>query len=152
FARRDAEMSGRFGSWNVWAYWGTLVVGGLALFLPVPWLASYGWHADFTISVFIVASIVNIHHFMIDGVVWKLRNPRVGQMLVGVSSAAKDATATTPLAATPRRARRTILTVSRYAAVALLLILAAVDQWRYRLAIGRGNRDGLEAATRINPY
>ena len=152
FARRDAEQRSRLRSWNVWAYWGTLVIGGLALFLPVPWLASYTWHADFTVSVFIVASIINIHHFMIDGVVWKLRNPRVGQMLVGGSSATQGADATTPLATRPRVARRTILTLSRNVAVALLLILAAVDQWRYRLAIGHGDRDGLEAATRINPY
>jgi tetratricopeptide (TPR) repeat protein len=152
FARRDAEQSGRLGSWNVWAYWSTLVIGGLALFLPVPWLASFGWHVDFTASVFIVASIVNIHHFMIDGVVWKLRNPRVGQMLVGESSAAPGVGAATPPAPMPQLARRRVLTASRYAAVAPLLILAAVDQWRYRLAIGPGDRDGLEAATRINPY
>jgi tetratricopeptide (TPR) repeat protein len=151
FARRDAEQPGRLGSWSVWAYWSTLVIGGLALFLPVPWFASYSWHADFTVSVFIVASIVNIHHFMIDGVVWKLRNPRVGQMLVGGSSA-QGAGATTPVAAMPQLARRRMLTAARYAAVALLLMLAAVDQWRYRLAIGPGDRDGLEAATRINPH
>ena len=76
--QRDAEQAARAGGWSAWRYWTTLVAGGIALFLPVPWLASYGWHLDFTASVFIVAAIVNLHHFMIDGVVWKLRNPRVG--------------------------------------------------------------------------
>ena len=48
----------RAGSWSAWRYWTTLVAGGVALFLPVPWLASYGWHIDFTASVFIVAAIL----------------------------------------------------------------------------------------------
>lgn len=152
FARRDAEQSGQLGAWSGWLYWGTLVIGGLALFLPVPWLASYGWHTDFTSSVFIVASIVNIHHFMIDGVVWKLRNPRVTQMLVGESGPSLGASATAPRTTMPKAASRTLLLVSRYAAIALLLMLAAVDQWRYRLTTASGDRDGLEAATWINPY
>jgi len=51
FARRDAEQTGGAGGWHPWAYAATLVAGGMALFLPVPWLASYGWHLDFTTSV-----------------------------------------------------------------------------------------------------
>src|SRR4030095_14567213 len=82
FARKDAEQAGRASDWRPWRYWLTLVAGGVALFLPVPWLASYGWRIDFTSSVFIVAAIVNLHHFMIDGVVWKLRSARVKQGLV----------------------------------------------------------------------
>ena len=82
FAKRDAEQAARAGGWSPWRYWATLLAGGAALFLPIPWLASYGWHVDFTASIFIVAAIVNLHHFMIDGVVWKLRNPRVGRVLV----------------------------------------------------------------------
>lgn len=147
FAQRDAETV-RPGSWNIWTYWGILVVGGLALFLPIPWLASYGWHADFTTSVFIVASIVNIHHFMIDGVVWKLRNPRVGRVLVDTGAS----TAAAPVVAVSRAARHVAGSIVRVASVAGLLVLAAVDQWRYRLAAGHTDREQLEAATRINPY
>ena len=104
FAKRDAEQAARAGGWSPWRYWATLVAGGAALFLPIPWLASYGWHVDFTASIFIVAAIVNLHHFMIDGVVWKLRNPRVGRVLVQADAAAADA-APAPAAATrmPRR-------------------------------------------------
>ena len=63
-----------------------MVIGGLALFLPVPWLASYGAHVDFTASVLIVTAVVNLHHFMIDGVVWKLRDPRVSRALTAADA------------------------------------------------------------------
>ncbi len=103
FAKRDAEQGTRAGGWSPWRYWTTLVAGGIALFLPVPWLASYGWRLDFTTSVFIVAAIVNLHHFMIDGVVWKLRDPRVGRVLVQTAATAAPAAAAR---AGPRRAIR----------------------------------------------
>ena len=62
-------------------YWTTLVAGGVALFVPGPWLASYVGRFDFTSSVLIVTAVVNIHHFVLDGVVWKLRDPRVSKVL-----------------------------------------------------------------------
>ena len=151
FAKRDAEQSARAGGWSPWRYWITLVAGGAALFLPVPWLASYGWHVDFSASIFIVAAIVNLHHFMIDGVVWKLRNPRVGRVLVHTeAAAAKPAPATAGRAAPARRPA--FRWAWRVALVAGLAALAAVDQWRYVLAIGHGERDRLADAARLNPY
>ncbi len=150
FAKRDAEQSARAGAWSPWRYSITLVAGGAALFLPVPWLASYGWHVDFSASIFIVAAIVNLHHFMIDGVVWKLRNPRVGRVLVHTeAAAAKPAPATADAAPARRPAFRWAW---RVALVASLAALAAVDQWRYVLAIGHGERDRLADAARLNPY
>ena len=152
FAKRDAEQAARAGGWSPWRYGVTLVAGGAALFLPIPWLASYGWQVDFTASIFIVAAIVNLHHFMIDGVVWKLRNPRVGRVLVQADATAADA-APAAAAADAARARRPALTWAwRVALVAGLAALAAVDQWRYVLAIGHGERDRLAEAVRLNPY
>ena len=148
FARREAEQAAGPTAWKPWAYWATLVAGGMALFLPVPWLASYGWHVDFTTSVLIVAAIVNIHHFMIDGVVWKLRNPRVGRVLVGGAAAP----AAEPSAPAPVPARRGLAWAWRIAAVAVLAALAAIDQWRYVLAVGHGDAGKLAGATRLNPY
>jgi tetratricopeptide (TPR) repeat protein len=155
FAKRDAEQAARAGGWSPWRYWATLVAGGAALFLPIPWLASYGWHVDFTASIFIVAAIVNLHHFMIDGVVWKLRNPRVGRVLVQADGAAADGAPAATGAATADAApgRRPVFTWAwRAALVAALALLAAVDQWRYVLAIGHGERDRLAEAARLNPY
>ncbi|MFI5078464.1 MAG: tetratricopeptide repeat protein, partial [Vicinamibacteria bacterium] len=154
FAKRDAEQAARAGGWSPWRYWATLLAGGAALFLPIPWLASYGWHVDFTASIFIVAAIVNLHHFMIDGVVWKLRNPRVGRVLVQADATAADAAPATRAAiADAAPGRRPVFTWAwRAALVAALALLAAVDQWRYVLAIGHGERDRLAEAARLNPY
>jgi Tfp pilus assembly protein PilF len=150
FARRDAEQAAGASGWHPWAYAATLVAGGMALFLPVPWLASYGLHVDFTTSVLIVAAIVNIHHFMVDGVVWKLRNPRVGRVLVeGAGSGASDPT---PPAAEPLPGRRGTTWAWRIAAVAGLVALAAIDQVRYVLAIGHDDTGKLTSAARLNPY
>jgi len=155
FAKRDAEQAARAGGWSPWRYWATLLAGGAALFLPIPWLASYGWHVDFTASIFIVAAIVNLHHFMIDGVVWKLRNPRVGRVLVHAAGTAAGGAPAATGAETADAApgRRPVFTWAwRAALVAALALLAAVDQWRYVLAIGHGERDRLAEAARLNPY
>ena len=154
FAKRDAEQAARAGGWSPWRYWTTLVAGGIALFLPVPWLASYGWHLDFTASVFIVAAIVNLHHFMIDGVVWKLRNPRVGRVLVqadrrrvGTEPAAARERADPAADAGARRSRgRWRIAAGRAASPRS----PAIDQWRYVLAIGHGERERLVEARRAS--
>jgi tetratricopeptide (TPR) repeat protein len=152
FAARDAATESPASPWSARAYWATLITGGIALFLPIPWLASYGWHADFTASAFIVASIVNIHHFMIDGVVWKLRNPRVGQLLVQSSVRSSDRLVTLPAPRPAWRNHRVVAIGGRVAAVVALLALALVDQWRYGLAAGHSDPDRLIRATAINPY
>jgi hypothetical protein len=61
-----------------WA--GRNYVGGLFLFVGMPWL---GFWLDLPIvtSAGVVLAAINIHHFFVDGVIWKLR----------------DATATSPL-------------------------------------------------------
>ncbi len=148
FARREAERSPV--PWNGWAYAGTLVVGGLALFLPVPWLASYGWQYDFTASMLIVTAVVNIHHFVLDGVVWKLRNPRVGQLLVARGKAQPDATTITGTRVP--RGGHIVWRPWRTLVVTALVALAVLDQWRYQLAVGDSDRLRLEAATALNPH
>ena len=153
FARRDAESGSLTATWNARAYWATLLAGGIALFLPVPWLASYVWHADFTASVFIVAAVVNIHHFMIDGVVWKLRSPRVSQLLVKATDRPAAPHGAPGRMPAPTPARRPTLGVSwRVAALVMLVGLAALDQWRYVLAVGHTDREGLALAARLNPF
>jgi tetratricopeptide (TPR) repeat protein len=154
FARRDAAAHGPEPiEWKEWKYWGMLVVGGLALFLPVPWLTSYGWHHDFTASMLIVTSVVNIHHFILDGVVWKLRDPRVAQLLVeGEAAQTRSATAPTRALVPVLWTRRFVAAPGRALAVTLLVALAFVDQWRYLLALGDTDRHKLAAATALNPY
>src|SRR5208283_47518 len=81
YARREAsEAPGR--SWRPWAYFGVLVAGGIALFVPGPWLASRVFHHDFTVSFLIFTALVNLHHFILDGAIWKLRDGRIASLLL----------------------------------------------------------------------
>jgi tetratricopeptide (TPR) repeat protein len=148
YARRDSLRHAGGSSWNRRRYWTLLVLGGVALFLPVPWAASLIAQADFTSSALIVASAVNIHHFLLDGVVWKLRDPKVSQALVsgdGESVVARRAAAAcASVRSTPRR-------VAIAAASAGLIALAAVDQVRYFLASQSGDPAALDTARALNP-
>src|SRR6204780_2198661 len=78
YARREA--SGR--RWSPWAYFGVLVAGGIALFVPGQWLASRVFHHDFTASFLIFGALVNLHHFILDGAIWKLRDGRIAALLL----------------------------------------------------------------------
>ncbi len=139
FARRE---QGR--AFAAWRYWGAVMLGGMALFLPVPWLASYVAHVDFTASVLIVTAVVNLHHFMIDGVVWKLRDPSVARALTAPHGAPV-------VSAEPPKAARWPTAAVVTAALALVG-LAGLDQWRYRLALRDDDPAALSAAARVNPY
>jgi tetratricopeptide (TPR) repeat protein len=135
--------------WNGWTYWTTLVAGGVALFIPFPWLASYAGRFDFTSSMLIVTAVVNIHHFILDGVVWKLRDPRVSKVLT--STQEQPATKTSVVRDRGTRAKVFV----RAAAVVMLVALAGIDQWRYVLALGGAegvDRGALERASALNPF
>src|SRR5450631_1188620 len=67
YARREAtnETSAKTArNWRPLAYFGVLIVGGIALFVPGPWLASRAFHHDFASSFLIFTALVNIHHFI----------------------------------------------------------------------------------------
>ncbi len=54
---------------------------GYVLFKLGPQLAStLGYNINFTAPIFITA--VSLHHFFVDGVIWKLRNPQVASPLL----------------------------------------------------------------------
>ena len=81
YARREASGKGAAG-WRPFAYFGVLVAGGIALFVPGPWLASRLFHFDFAASFLLFTALVNIHHFILDGAIWKLRDNRVAGLLL----------------------------------------------------------------------
>lgn len=62
--------------------WAVTNIGiGIALFWVMPRLGHvFGYDLPFTTAV--VLSAVQIHHFFVDGVIWKLRNPRVASPLL----------------------------------------------------------------------
>jgi hypothetical protein len=68
YARREAAGK-RVSGWRPLAYFAVLVAGGIALFVPGPWLASRLFHFDFGASFLIFTALVNIHHFILDGAI-----------------------------------------------------------------------------------
>ena len=81
YAKREATTTPNR-SWRPFSYFAILVVGGIALFIPGPWLSSLAFHFDFTRSFLLFTALVNIHHFILDGAIWKLRDGRIATLLV----------------------------------------------------------------------
>ena len=147
-------------SWRPLAYFGVLVVGGIALFVPGPWLASRAFHHDFTASFLIFTALVNIHHFILDGAIWKLRDGRIASLLLNsrerISDAATDASS---------RFGRGVVQLCRWLAgpasgarslrigTALLLLLwGTLDQTRYYLALHTEDLQDLQRAASLNAF
>ncbi|MEO2016967.1 MAG: hypothetical protein ABGZ53_21640 [Fuerstiella sp.] len=61
------------------AYYLVLVIVGLVVF-EGPSISQVWGDKNFALQA-LIASAVNIHHYMIDGVIWKLRNPEVRKTL-----------------------------------------------------------------------
>ncbi len=147
YARREAERD--HVRWRPWVYSLSLVAGGAALFLPGPWIVSYAFHYDFTATFLIFGALVNIHHFVIDGVIWKLRDGSVASMLLGLRGEKPgDAAADRPWTEGWRPAFR----ILRAVAVIAVLAVAAVDLARFALAQDRDRTRSLERALRLNPF
>ena len=154
YQRREARAEGQT-NWRVGAYFVTLVAGGIALFIPGPWLVSYLFHYDFTTSFLIFMSLVNIHHFILDGALWKLRDKRVSSMLVDGHAQRANADSRTAALAAPAVAlplRNTGKLVIRIAAVALLFLWGGFEQLHFVMRTDEGNLRALERAASMNPY
>jgi tetratricopeptide (TPR) repeat protein len=161
YQQREARAAGKLG-WRMATYFLTLISGGIALFIPGPWLVSRIFHFDFTTSVLIFTAIVNIHHFILDGALWKLRDSRVASVLVGGTSGGKarpsdQAGTLSPPSVnartTPSTGRRILSPVAlRVSLVALLFLWGGMDQVHFALGTDEGNLPALRQAARLNPY
>jgi tetratricopeptide (TPR) repeat protein len=163
YARREASGERSDGTagkesrnWRPLAYFGVLVVGGIALFVPGPWLASRAFHHDFTTSFLIFTALVNIHHFILDGAIWKLRDGRIASLLLNSRERISDAAggAGGQFAA----ACRWLVSGSagarslRVGAALLLLVWGTVDQARYFLALDTDDLHDLQRAEALNSF
>ncbi len=160
YQRREAKASGEPG-WRISAYFGTLVAGGVALFICGPWLVSYAFRFDFTVSFLIFTALVNIHHFILDGAVWKLRDKRVAALLIepGARPASESGkgqagesgqgviAATRWLAGQSPTAR-----ALRIGLAAALILWGVLDQVHYVLETDAANLTSLLRAARLDPY
>jgi tetratricopeptide (TPR) repeat protein len=155
YARREANASGKQ-SWRPWAYFGVLVTGGIALFIPGPWIASHVFHFDFTRSFLIFTALVNLHHFILDGAIWKLREGRIASLLIQSQANAAEIASETRSRfldafrwfASGAPAARGL----RIGAASLLLAWGTVDQIRYYLALHDDNLQDLQRAARLTVY
>ncbi|HEY6767501.1 MAG TPA: tetratricopeptide repeat protein [Candidatus Sulfotelmatobacter sp.] len=153
YARREATGESNR-SWRPLAYFAVLVAGGIALFVPGPWLASRVFHHDFTTSFLIFTALINIHHFILDGAIWKLRDGRIAALLLnsraGISEAASSAGGTLARgwqwAIGNTNAARTL----RVGFALLLLAWGTVDQARFYLALHSDNLPDLERAAALD--
>jgi tetratricopeptide (TPR) repeat protein len=155
FARREATAEAAK-NWRPAAYFGLLIAGGIALFVPGPWLASRIFHSDFGASFLIFTALVNIHHFILDGAIWKLRDRRVSSLLVSSQGRLSAATAIA--------ANRTAVTVRwlagassgarmlRGTAAIFLLTLGGVDQVRHYFLQHEDNVSDLQRAAALDPF
>jgi tetratricopeptide (TPR) repeat protein len=154
YQEREARERGDV-NWRFSRYLLTLIAGGIALFIPGPWIASRIFHADFAASFLTFTALVNIHHFILDGALWKLRDSRVAALLLNtkeraqgseaqergaIQSAAHWLTGCSPAA-------RGI----RIATVALLLAWAAMDQLHFYWSSEADSLPALERAAKLNP-
>ncbi len=156
YQRREARAAGQK-SWHIAAYFATLLAGGIALFIPGPWLVSYLFHYDFTTSFLIFVSLVNIHHFILDAKLWKLRDKRVAALLVdqggNPSTPAADASLR-PVASSVRAFTLRLLSAPafRISLAVLLFLWGGFDQFHFALRTDEGNLPALMRAAQINPY
>jgi len=81
YQKREARAAGS-ANWSFARYLITLIAGGIALFIPGPWIVSRALHVDFASSFLTFMALVNIHHFILDGALWKLRDSKIATLLL----------------------------------------------------------------------
>lgn len=62
-------------------YYCQLILIGVALFWLIPHVLALTHVCDILLAQAVVITFINLHHFFIDGAVWKLKRPDVGQPL-----------------------------------------------------------------------
>jgi tetratricopeptide (TPR) repeat protein len=158
YARREASNEQIPGegvrNWRPLAYFAVLVAGGIALFVPGPWLASRVFHHDFTNSFLIFTALVNIHHFILDGAIWKLRDGRIAALLLNsrerISDAAAGASSGMAAAWQWLVGSASGARALRVGVALMLLAWGSVDQLRYYLALRSDNLQDLQRAARLD--
>jgi tetratricopeptide (TPR) repeat protein len=153
YQKKEARAAGD-SHWSFSRYLLTLIAGGIALFIPGPWIVSRVFHADFAASFLTFTALVNIHHFILDGAIWKLRDSRIAALLLdgqqktcGADPEKQNSIAVAARWLTgPAPAARAL----RIATVALLFIWAGVDQLHFWWS-SDANAQALQRAAALNP-
>ncbi len=91
----------------------------------------------------LVAALVNLHHFMLDGVIWKLRERRVANVLLGDSTVSPA-----PLGDPRRGPRRALVGLLGVASLGVSLLGAFEMERGVAAGFARGDLQRLETADR----
>lgn len=154
YQKKEARAAGD-SHWSYSGYLLTLIAGGIALFIPGPWIVSRIFHADFAASFLTFTALVNIHHFILDGAIWKLRDSRIASMLLDTkqkASAAGTAKQNKLAGAGSWLTGRTpAARALRVAAVLLLFAWAGMDQLHFWWSTEASAVPALERAAALNP-
>jgi tetratricopeptide (TPR) repeat protein len=154
YQKKEAAAAGKT-AWSFLRYQLTLIAGGIALFIPGPWIVSRLFHLDFAASFLTFTALVNIHHFILDGALWKLRDSRISTLLLG--SPNKEAATEAEKADGLRRAWQWVggssagARVLRVSAVTLLLLWGGVDRLHFYWANVSASLSSLKRAVHLNP-
>ena len=154
YQEKEARAAGQ-SSWSFPRYLLTLVAGGIALFIPGPWLVSRIFRADFASSFLTFTALVNLHHFILDGAIWKLRDSRIALLLLGARGDREEAGVASGriagmfhwFAGTTAAAR-----ALRISLILLLLLWGALDQLHFYWANVSASLSSLQRAVRLNPH
>src|ERR1700686_1765862 len=154
YQKKEARAAGD-SHWSFSRYLLTLIAGGIALFIPGPWIMSRVFHTDFAASFLTFTALVNIHHFILDGAIWKLRDSRVAAFLLN-SAEKTEGTKSQQKGAFARAARwltgrAPAARAFRIATVALLFGWAAVDQLHFWWSSEASALPVLQRAAALNP-
>jgi tetratricopeptide (TPR) repeat protein len=95
----------------------------------------------------LVASAVNIHHFVLDGVIWKLRDGRIAKVLLYSEAAATEGAATADRLAWLRAPAVKRAAVAVGVACIAVQAYATVESAAFAEASGRGDAPRMEAAS-----
>ena len=154
YQKKEARAAGD-SNWSFSRYLVTLIAGGIALFIPGPWIVSRVFHSDFAASFLTFTALVNIHHFILDGAIWKLRDSRIAALLLDGqqnSSRAGDekqnsfAAASRWLTGSAPAARGL-----RIATIAVLFLWAGMDQLHFWWSSEASALPALQRAAELNP-
>ncbi len=153
YTQREARVTTN--NWKHLPYLITLVIGGIALFVPGPWLISHLFSYDFSTSFLVFTALINIHHFLLDGAIWKLRDNRIADLLINSQEKLSESISKLGevFSGTGDRIMGSTLSARlvRIAISIVLLVLASIDQTRFFLLLNDTNLSYLTYAEKLNP-
>jgi hypothetical protein len=143
YAARDESPSGRA------AYLGKAVLAGAVIWGVPALLFAPGvlGRMPYDAGLFaLVAATVNLHHFVLDGAIWKLRDGRIARILVRREEAAAPAPALP--AGTRGGPLRGLVWATGAVCAAVVVVGSLESEWGFRRAAARGDEARVAQAAR----